>query len=298
MEPFAPLRAAGSGLQLLFTKPWVVIAWLVVAFPSALAAVCLVIALRSSELRGFAVPTFFYAGLAIAIPVVLLDGAAYRSVLEPGKSGLFYLRAGMSALRRANSYGLSRNSRAAVTRSPLWWLAGLCSAGLYVAIWLADPQLSLIIAAACSLMLSAIYTTVAARSSLTHVIALSAHPLNALPRSWILTRGHGFGLTFMLTLTWGSWALLALATVYAAGWLLGLRGQPWGVVALWRALPSPQAWSWDLLQNQAVLVVASALAIVIVLREVLCERSVAEAYKSLSAQHGDEITMPMEIASF
>jgi hypothetical protein len=298
MEPFAPLRAAGSGLQLLFTKPWVVIAWLVVAFPTALAIVLLAMAWRTGALRDLMNVVILYTGLAIAIPVVLLDGAAYRSVLQPEKSGLFYLRAGMTAIGRVNSYTLSRHSRAAVSRSSLWWLAALCSAGIYVAALYLPYPLSLTVAAASGLVLFGIYTTVAGRSSLTHVIALSAHPLNALPRSWIMTRGHALGLTLMLALTWGAWLLLSLATVYAAGWLMGIQGQPWDVVALWRALPSQQAWSWQLLQNPAVLIAASALAIVIVLREVLCERPVAEAYKSLSALHADEITMPMEIASF
>jgi hypothetical protein len=301
METYSPLAATASGLRLLARRPWVIVGWAVVVFPFALALTALAVAFRSglTGLTGRAdlLDVVYMALIALSIPLIVLDGAAVRSVTRPDSSGFLYLRAGLGVFGRMAAYGLQPRGRNLIGGKFLFWSGAVGAVGLYAAFMASPHPTSLWVGAASLLLLvpSALLDLV--RGSLAGVCAVAGHPYNSLTRSWLLTKGHEAALVVMMVLTWAVWVALSAAIAWGAAALLNPGSADPAWIVLYDSVPTVGALGWATLLSPPVLILAGAVTLVFVLREVVCERAMADTYRTLTALRPDVITGPAAVAS-
>jgi hypothetical protein len=297
VEPFSPIRSACSGLALL-ARPWIIVAWAVAAAPLAALAVALACWLRSFQsisIDGW-VSLFLLASLIIHVPAAILDGAAFRSVLSPDRSQLFYLRSGLVSLGRWVTYGVRSsatiNPRIRGTAAPMIIGFVLIEASFYVG----GPYRDQIELAGIG-FLALGSALVAVRTCFAHVAILTTATGNAVAKSWLLTQKHVPQLTLMYALVYGAWVVSSLAVLLGAAMLIapGSSEPPWTVLV--NALPPTRDLSdWRPLVTRSTLILTGAVTAIAVLREVICERATADAFKIIRTER-TELTLPAMMAS-
>jgi hypothetical protein len=298
VEPFSPIRSAFSGLGLLFGKPWVVVAWAVAAAPLAAVAVALACWLRSAP--ALSSHLWILIGMLVflvgGVPAAVLDGAAFRSVLAPERSQFFYLRTGLVSLGRWVTYGI--RSSAGVSPRLRWVSIPLVAGGvlLYAAAYAPDPYAGeMALAGAAALALGSALVSV--RTCFAHVAVLTTSTWNAVAKSWLLTQKHVPELTLMYALVYGAWMAASAAVLLGAAALIapGSSEPPW--LVLWNALPPTSDLSdWRPLVTRSTIILTGAVTLIAVLREVICERATAEAFKAVRGERS-ELTLPAMLAS-
>ncbi len=302
---FNPVAAAFSGFALLFGKPWVVLAWLVATVPLAAAAVGALTFVKAIGLINFG--ALYYGGVMIlavlSIPAIILDGAAYRSVMAPEKSHFFYLSAGLGVLGRSVS-GYARSTQPTNQRLR-WWML-LPAGALFVTVMatgkvsdgfhIPRPVMTWAMGASIA-WLAVVGMIVFVRHTFVHIAALtSRRTWDPVQKSWLFTEGHVGQLFVMHAITLGIWAAASAAALWGAWRLIDPAGAslPWD--ALWNAVPDWNAQGWRGFLSLPCLALVGAVTIIAVVREVICDRATAVAYMTVRRGRTD-LSMPAYMAS-